>query len=393
MTASKIFIPIWTNDICHLGVIRSLGMQNLPIHSLKITWPGMPQTFSQYSIFFSKHTDIGNPLADLKNSLKRAKSVYDRLKKDYRKIIFIPTSDTAQIFLEHLLDFLSLDPKSAYPTGKLGIYQNYSNKFYHEKLFAKLSSLDSLNTTIEDNIFPMILKPAKKDLGNSFSRLCGSKVKIINDYHDLETFKTDKPDLKNFIYQKIVNWHDYDERPHYFFFSTGDLKFSIAVEKKLIYPSPFGTSYFLNFENPNEKILEIAKDIGRNLKWNGPLMIEFAIGKSTKPTIIEMNTRPWLLNESFRQVGYDFITGNFQDRVSRNLSNLSAIWIRGLCALIQAGLSPKMIIEQTFESIGCRKILDADFLVQDPIPFEQSIKYYQTDSKCSGFIDEILSIL
>ena len=165
-----IYIPIWTNDISHLGIVRSLGSNEKKFHSLKVTWPEMPITTSQTSKFMQEYTCIGNPFTNLESSKTKALDICNSLVRQGYQLTFIPTSDTAQNFLAELVKSLEKDSWDIIPSGQMGNYSNFFDKSYHETVFAKLKSIYPISDSADSDHYPKKIKPAVKDLGNSFAR-------------------------------------------------------------------------------------------------------------------------------------------------------------------------------------------------------------------------------
>lgn len=379
------YIPIWTNDISHLGVIRSLGSNKEKFHSIKVTWPEMPITTSQTSKFMQDYTNIGNPFTDLESSKTKALDICNSLIRQGHQLAFIPTSDTAQNFLAELVKSLEEGSWDVIPHGQMGAYSNFFDKGYHETIFAKLKNVYAISDSVDSKYYPKVIKPAVKDLGNSFARNLGSKAIIVTNKKDLKKYIKSPELSQRMIFQKFLNWNEWKEIPCYFYFSNGKLKFSSAVQKHLIHPSPNGTAYLLEHIEVDPSLLEVAKDIGVKLVWTGPLMIEFAKHKQLKPAIIEINTRPWLLNEAFRQLGKDFILGT-EIRPRDIKAQPWSLWLRGLCQ-ITSTFKPHHLLEEYFETYATAFFYDADYLPNDTQPFYEGIKVYENQKNCRQIID------
>jgi hypothetical protein len=389
MSPDYFYVPIWTNDISHLGIIRSLGLSGEDYHSLRISWPSMPKTFSEHSKFMRGHTNIGNPHADLNMSISLAQKKCLDLVDDVSRLRFIPASDTAQIFLNHLLLRFGLSTGSVHPSGTNSQYCNYFDKSFHENIIAKTMGVASLRTTFDAHDYPKIIKPAKKDLGNSFSRVFGTKAIPIRSAAELAEL-----DLRGFcssdlIAQKLIDWDDWSEMPCYFYFANGRSLFSSAVKKHCIFPSPNGTSYLLEHIRVEPALQNAGEQLGAQLRWNGPLMIEFAHHKTRLPAVIEINTRPWLLNEAFRQLGTDYISGlKGPAPLGSDTTNIS-LWTRGICAQIARGEDVKGF-EKFLEKQHGQTIRDPDYLDEDPSPFELSISHFNKNRSTRRLFKKVL---
>ena len=171
------------------------------------------------------------------------------------------------------------------------------------------------------------------------------------------------------------------------------IAYSPLQSERNVFPQSHSEPLTLDFIDPNEQVVEIAKSIGVHLCWHGPLMIEFATHRSAKPVIIEMNTRPWLLNESFRQAGLDFITGTKNAALTANIHRRSAIWIRGLCELVKHGISQKCLIEEIELMSQSREVFDSDLCADDMAPFNQISAFYSKQMACQTFYNRVVKIL
>ena len=198
------------------------------------------------------------------------------------------------------------------------------NKNVYSKIetykFLKRNNLNYIETwKFKDNVarslilkeFNFIIKPNTKDYTQSFYKK-NSKYKAykISCKKDYVNFKNKKFYFNNLIIQKYIQTSSKnDELPVYIYVTkSGRALNIIGALKEEVYPKKFGTAIALSLRDATHLNKEIQR-IVKKLNWRGPLMIEFIYDRKEKIwKIIEFNGRPWLMNDFFRKMNFNFLS-------------------------------------------------------------------------------------
>ena len=257
----------------------------------------------------------------------------------------VPSSDTAQKLLfeyeEILRPYFNMYGAPNFDSFRYGV--THKGEFF-KSLNDHLPDLCPETTLIQKDYclanfdelrkYPYVIKPAAKDFTQSFYRLNdGKKAVTVSNINEAKTtlnhlLKTQT----ELIFQEKIPFKSVDsEVPVYCYFDrNSELRIIAAGRKNLIYPSEFGTAIVLEM-TASEFLREHAKRVGKLLRWSGPLMIEFIRdARSQKFKIIEVNTRPWLFHDFYRQHGLDFIGSALREHYDfQNSTSLFDSWING----------------------------------------------------------------
>ena len=316
-------VAIRANDISFLGLLRGISsVPNIDLIPIVFKW-NEKKWYSESSRYYKNYIIIPNPATEKKQAIsaliKIGKSI---LQKYNQKALVFCSSDVNLVFFhmyEHLLSeyFIISGDKN------LNSYKSdLSNKgIFFSKLKKKFPelTLDFIHVKRSDNLdkisnwqkFPCVINPAIKDLSQSFYSLHkGDKAIFCKDSNSLKKI------TKNLIaldYELIIQ--EYlkfklikDEIPTYAYFDKNyEIKVYANGIKKIIYPNKFGTAIALE-SSFSEELIKLTERVGKYLEWNGPLMIEFVKdNRNNNFKILEINTRPWLFHDFYRQIGLPFI--------------------------------------------------------------------------------------
>ena len=317
------------NDLCSLGIARSALAVDVPVIWVHYTWPGAPDWGSVYSEAWKNTYEIVNPADDADLAVGQLTALGAELIKTFkRKILILPSSDTVQNFLfdNELLLFHYFD---VYGDPTFASYRREvtSKAQFFEFLTTRLPQFcpktrfcdehTSADEMVQHFDLPFIIKPSNKDPAQTFYRLnSGRKAIVINCVDDMR--KALKLGVDNgipLIAQELVPFDSvYHEVPFYCFFDKNQsLRIAASGIKRIIRPEKYGTAIALELAYDN-RLLEAVKLVGSELKWRGPLMIEFIYDSRRKKwLIIEVNTRPWLFHDFFRRFGLPFISSAILD--------------------------------------------------------------------------------
>ena len=311
------------NDICSLGIARSIGAAGFEPLWLNYSWEKAPTWFSEKSRYGRHNLSVTNPATDPSTTTDQLVSLGRSLTRKYQqKILIVPSSDTVQSYMfsneQYLLPYFDMYGDRTYSsfrsdiTNKGKFFEIVSNKLPHLCPTTKLlNKTEKIIDQISQLTFPFIIKPACKDPAQTFYRLNNGRkaIEIYSVEELIENFyKFSKLDIPLVAQKKINFKHTEDEVPFYCFFDKNhELRIAASGIKELIQPPVYGTAIVLRLSHSPE-LLEHARNIGKCLKWCGPLMIEFIRDNiSGQWQIIEVNTRPWLFNDFYRKNRLPFI--------------------------------------------------------------------------------------
>ena len=318
-------VNIRANDISFLGLIRASSAVNASEQTqIFFDWKQSPIWHSEKSKYFDNYIQIVNPAENANLAVEQLVQIGEKIKYNFRRpAVVLCSSDVNEILFQNFKQ--KLEPFFFLPgkTNDYGIQTHASDKgkFYniiHQHLPELLpktlvvepsSKLDQLKYWKH---FPCILKPSTKDLDQSFYRRFGGLKALLIE--SPEKLKDEILALQNLGYSLILQEyipfrHATDEVPTYCYFDANhNLKIYANGVKKLIHPPKFGTALVLELSY-DEELFDFAATVGKALKWYGPLMIEFVRDPDTRRLLIlEVNTRPWLFHDFYRQCGLPFIS-------------------------------------------------------------------------------------
>ncbi len=317
------------NDICFLGIIRSLAKSGIPHRSVIFTWPGAKTWWSEKSDFYNKDILISNPFTDpflaLDELIRAGKQL---LSKWGQPLLAIPSSDTNLMFLLDNEEILS--PYFTLMGDKK--FTSYRNDVAHKYQCFKLLSESPLNlcpatfhckkaSDISDIIkkisYPAIFKPSTKDYGQSFYvNYKGLKAVECETQNDLCTGLNDcmRKGFDIIAQEKVLFDRVEDEIPFYAYVDRDhNIRMAATGIKELIQPYPFGTATILKL-SWHPELLSIAQEVVRSLRWRGIIMIEFIRDKRDGCwKVIEINVRPWLFVGFYERFGLNYPAMLYRD--------------------------------------------------------------------------------
>ncbi len=321
------------NDICFLGIIRSLSLHNIPFRTVDFTWPNASPWWSEFSIYYKPDIHISNPFDSEIAALTLLISEGKKLRKEWgQPLLAIPSSDTNLMFLINNEDILS--PYFTLMGDKN--FDSYRRDIVDKYECSRLLCLNGLEknipktypcykmadiSNIKDNIvYPCIFKPSVKDYGQSFySMHQGLKAVECNSFDELSQGinRCLSHDIDLIIQEKIYFDSHNDEIPFYAYVDQfHKIRMAATGYKTLIQPYPYGTANILQLTWYSE-LLQLAQQVVSSIKWRGIIMIEFIKDKKDLTwKIIEVNTRPWLFIGFYEQHGLNYLNLLYQDWVN-----------------------------------------------------------------------------
>lgn len=339
-------VAIRANDLCFMGILRTIenaGFEPICVH---FNWKGAGPWLSEKSRHWTNTVEITNPAENPPGAAAELAFLGKALLEcAHQKSLLVPSSDTAQKLLFEY-------------EGKLSPYYNvygapnfdcFRYSVTHKGEFFRflndnLPDLCPETTLIQKDHrlanfhklrkYPYVIKPATKDFTQSFYRSNnGKKAITVSNIYQTKTTLNQLMRIQNeLIFQEKIPFSSIDnEVPVYCYFDrSSELRMIAAGRKNILYPSEFGTAIVLELIKA-ECLKEHAQRLGKLLRWSGPLMIEFIMdSRSKKFKIIEVNTRPWLFHDFYRQHGLDFIGCAFRDHYDfQNGTTLFDSWLNG----------------------------------------------------------------
>ena len=339
-------VAIRANDLCFMGLLRTIenaGFEPICVH---FTWKGAGPWLSEKSRHWTNTVEITNPAENpLKAATELAFLGNALLENSNQKSLVVPSSDTAQKLLFEYEDKLgpyfnmygapNFDSFRYGATHKGEFFKSLNDHLPDLCPETTLIQKDQSSANLDElTKYPYVIKPAAKDFTQSFYRLNnGKKAITVSNINQAKTTLNHLLKTQNelILQEKIPFGSADNEVPVYCFFDrTSELRMIAAGRKNLIYPSEFGTAIVLELTN-SEFLREHAQRVGKLLRWSGPLMIEFIRdARSKKFKIIEVNTRPWLFHDFYRQHGLDFIGSVLREHCDfQNGTKLFDSWLNG----------------------------------------------------------------
>ena len=361
-------VAIRANDLCFMGILRTIenaGFEPICVH---FTWQGAGPWFSEKSRHWTNTIEITNPAEDPPKAAMELECLGNALlDNSNQKSLVVPSSDTAQKLLfeyeDMLAPYFNMYGAQNFDSFRYGVThkgeffkslnQNLPDLCPETTLIRKdycLASIDELRK------YPYVVKPAAKDFAQSFYRLNdGKKAITVSDINQAKTTLSHLLQTqKELILQEKIHFVSADnEVPVYCYFDrSSELRMIAAGRKNLIYPSEFGTAIVLELTK-SEFLREHAQRVGKMLRWSGPLMIEFIRdARSKKFKIIEVNTRPWLFHDFYRQHGLDFVGAVLREHCDfQNGTKLFESWLNG-----------RALVEPDETISRCNKIVHLDIV-------------------------------
>ena len=182
MTCTPPVIIFRSNDICYLGIIRSLGKLSIPYEVVTFTWPSCGIWWSEDSLYSKNIINhiIPNPYEFPQEALAALVVIGIKLLEKWKMpLLAIPSSDTNLMFLldhEHdLSQYFCLMGDETFSDYRGDIINKtlcskvlYSYSPYLSPRSIGCRDLNDIDSVIQFMTYPCIYKPAEKDYGQSF---------------------------------------------------------------------------------------------------------------------------------------------------------------------------------------------------------------------------------
>ncbi len=339
------------NDVCHLGVVRTLAALDVDVVSVVWSWHGALEFFSDRSRYLGRVVRISNPGSEPHAARADIQKLLVCLAKEYTKQVFLmPTSDS-------ILNFLLASPV-LWPLARLAnawdfeTMQHLLDKF---NLSQKIRST-SINQPItlrctEDAVrrmrLPFVIKPSLKDSVNSFyAEFNGAKaIYVGNETDRVKQLSTDLWQRYPLIIQEYIKpASNSDDIPVYLATDgEGEIIHVASVEKVFTYPKGFGTAYIVKEQSALEFTIEALKEFVSTTAVRGLIMLEFIRGIDGKSYFIEANPRPWLLVDFQRLRGrnYFYYLDSSKPKVCPEVicANTFYVELTGFCRALELSCS------------------------------------------------------
>ena len=407
-----------SNDICFLGILRSLASCEVPVVPIVFSWDSAPEWYSEKSRYFKNPRSISNPFEAPGEALCELVAIGKDLASQWgEKLLLIPSSDTNLMFIlenyDELKDYFKFIGGKTFEENRIDVIDKFECYQSLEKAGVCLPKtipfvgIPSLEEQLKGFRFPCVFKPRVKDYGQSFYRHHGGyKAVPCDDKDDLiSKLKYNACDASPLIIQEKVFFDSaLDEIPIYVYADRDhNVRLWACAVKEKIQPYPFGTATVLRIVQERE-LLALAEEVVRALAWRGLLMIEFIKDqRDGQWKVIEVNGRPWLFIDFFRRSGFNFLKllyddceGVMYEKGYPNYLDLSPddnVHISLSHILSEESDRTRIdasYVKRTLQSIEGRKsltYLDPD----DPSPGEAEINHVMADAStdCQGFINAV----
>ena len=346
-------ISFRANDICSMGIARSASAVNRETIWLYYTWANAASWFSEDSRHWNHHYRLRNPAENPNETVRQLVTLGEALLSTFgRPLLVLPSSDTVQTFLFQneatLSPYFNIYGDMNYRsfrrdiTNKGIFFENLANSLHSvcpKTLY--FTDQQSLQNAAHAAKYPSVLKPAIKDTGQTFYKF-NKRRKAVLANSPLELVQQAEKFIRMnlpMVVQELIDFDPpYGEVPFYCFFDRNHrLQFSAAGVKRVIQPATYGTAIVLELTQ-NKDLIKISEKLGELLAWTGPLMIEFIHDRNDNSwKIIEINTRPWLFHDFYRQNGFPFIGAVILDHEDRFDPN------GDLCSLLTQTKKPQNV--------------------------------------------------
>ena len=315
-------ILLRNNDYCFLGALRGLSEAGARVLSVVWDWEGSGPWVSAESKHFKEVEEIPNPYADESGAVAAFAAIGERLlEEENERTMVIASSDTGLMFLQNHWDLFgktfrmmghSTFEDSRYDCLDKGqcLEQLKADDCAIPMTMSVRSRADVVSVT-QTMLYPCVYKPAVKDYGQTFYRT-HNMLKAIEctEPSELEEALHREVDagFELVVQEKILFDSAYEEIPFYLYADENhEIRLASTAIKDSIRPFPFGTATVLRLDWEAE-LLPHAQRVVKALKWRGLLMIEFIRDKKDgRWKVVEINVRPWLFNDFFRQSGFDYV--------------------------------------------------------------------------------------
>ncbi len=315
-------VAIRANDIAFTGLLRGIAAGGGTPISVIYDWEGAGLWHSTQSVYCNDPIHIANPFSDEAQAVADLITLGKATLATYsQRVLVLPSSDTAQsVFLNHEA---ALSPYFVMMgDNTLASYRSdmTDKGDFFEALQATLTEVSPKTLVCRSNAdidavcdkatYPAIVKPTQKDYGQSFYRANqGKKVAIAHNATELSAELTRLlPTGALLVQEKIEFDSTEDEIPFYAMVGkNGHIRVAATGIKRCIQPPQFGTATMLEL-SWHPELLPLAQRIATAIGWRGTLMIEFIRDtKDDRWKVIEINTRPWLFHDFYRQHGLPFV--------------------------------------------------------------------------------------
>lgn len=326
-------VIIRANDIAFMGLMRGIASVGLPCISCFYDWEGASRWYSEASKHFQNvfriHNPAENELCALEDFILLGKAIWNRYQK---KALVLPSSDTVQLlFFRHETELSRYFNLMGAPD-----FNSFRQEVTHKGTFFErlqiqnrdlspqtfhCDDVSQIDEILEKASYPAIVKPAIKDFTQSFYRLNnGSKALLCDDTRHLRSTLISLLDHKfDLVVQQRIKFDSAKDEIPFYAYADRNHKIRVASTaiKEFIQPAPYGTATILRL-TWHPELLALAQEIISAVKWTGTFMIEFVRDKDTNRwQVVEVNTRPWLFHDFFRQQGLPFVPYSILDHAEK----------------------------------------------------------------------------
>lgn len=302
------------NDVCHLGVARSLARLDYDIVSVVWCWPGAPEFYSNKSRYLGRVVKIHNPGSDAVAAREDIRLLLLRLKDEYRALpLLMPTSDSILTFLldsPELWELAELANAWNFETTKELLDKfNLSQKLQFSGIRQPVTRRCTADS-VRNMRLPFIVKPAVKDPVNSFyAEFAGAKALFIRTESDRRNLLDSSLYLRYpLVAQEYIDSvRRIDDMPVYIATNCdGEIIHCSSVDKVFVHPAGFGTAYIVKEQSEAMVAQRSLEGFVESTGIRGLVMLEFIRGKDEDFYFIEANPRPWLLIDFQRLRGRNY---------------------------------------------------------------------------------------
>ena len=301
-----------------LGIIRIFGKKNIPVVLLDTTKKNIAR-YSKYCTTFHQYFDL---LEQLEKFISQNR---------YFNWLLIPTHDShIEVFSKNRETLLKHFKVSV---ASWDIIKKCFNKVHTYQIAQKClvpmpktlfpndeNDLEKINIQ-----FPCIIKPA---VMHTFYKHFKTKVFVCKDIEDL--VNKYRQALKvipasEVIIQEIIEGSMEKQYSACFYYKNASSIVQLTARRKRQHPIDFGnaTTYAETVEEP--KLIEFAKKILNEIKFEGICEVEFKLDKNNEFRFLEINPRTWKWHYISEASGSPFLLSLYND-IYFNEPIISEIW-------------------------------------------------------------------
>ncbi|NIM20163.1 MAG: hypothetical protein GTO51_08015 [Candidatus Latescibacteria bacterium] len=245
---------------------------------------------------------IGTLTSSSNRFLNRFLDLADRLKRDWgQRLLLFPTEDTGLRFCVDQFDEFKKRFVVLGDTEERDVAKFFDKGRFFSMLSGEVAvcpwtrffdSKDMLFQSADEIPFPVVVKPARKDIHLTFQKRFGAKLALAESFSALQRIFEDWLPTDGVVLQELLSHKEGDEVCWCGYRSREGRITGMTVRELRKYPRIGGTATFVRSEEI-PRLHEYASQILNSMDFWGICELEF-LPKQGAYKILECNARPWL---------------------------------------------------------------------------------------------------